>query len=86
MSLVSWIVFGFIAGTVAKMLHPGRDPGGCIVSILLGIGGAIVGGWIGTQLGWGRANEWSWRALALAVMGALALLIAFRVLFGKRKT
>ncbi|NIR46072.1 MAG: GlsB/YeaQ/YmgE family stress response membrane protein [Gemmatimonadetes bacterium] len=85
MNLVAWIIFGFIAGTIAKMLHPGRDPGGCIVTILLGVGGAMVGGWIGTRLGWGGVDEWSWRALGLAVMGSLAILIAFRILFGKRR-
>ena len=85
MGLVSWIIFGLIAGTIAKMLHPGRDPGGCLITALLGVGGAMLGGWIGTQIGWGQADEWSWRALGLAVMGALIILVAFRILFGKSR-
>jgi uncharacterized membrane protein YeaQ/YmgE (transglycosylase-associated protein family) len=83
MSFISWIIFGLIAGTVAKMLHPGRNPGGCLVTALLGIGGAMLGGWIGTQLGWGRVDEWSWRAMGLAVVGSFVILIAYRILFGK---
>jgi uncharacterized membrane protein YeaQ/YmgE (transglycosylase-associated protein family) len=83
--MIFWILFGLVAGTIARLLHPGRDPGGCVVTVLLGIGGAMLGGWIGTQLGWGRADEWSWRAMGLAVTGALIILIAFRVLFGKSK-
>ena len=85
MGLLSWILFGLIAGTLARWLHPGRDPSGCLVTVLLGICGAMVGGWVGTQLGWGRADEWSWRALGLAVMGSLLILICFRILFGKRR-
>jgi len=51
MGILSWIVLGLIAGLLAKLLLPGRDPGGFIITILLGIGGAFVGGWVGTQLG-----------------------------------
>ncbi len=85
MNLVSWILLGLIAGTLARVLHPGRDPGGCITTILLGIGGALVGGYIGTMLGWGRVSGFDLRSLALAVIGALILLIARRMLFGKSR-
>ena len=85
MNLVSWILLGLIAGTFARVLHPGRDPGGCIITILLGIGGALVGGYIGTMLGWGRVTGFDLRSLALAVIGALILLIARRMLFGKSR-
>ncbi|NIN72006.1 MAG: GlsB/YeaQ/YmgE family stress response membrane protein [Gemmatimonadetes bacterium] len=85
MGIVSWIIFGFIAGTIARFIHPGRDPGGCLVTILLGIGGALVGGYVGTSLGWGRVNGFDIRSLGLAVMGALILLIVYRMLFGKKK-
>ncbi len=85
MGILSWIILGFIAGTIARILHPGRDRGGCLLTILLGIGGALVGGYIGTMLGWGRVSGFDLRSLALAVLGALVLLIAFRVLFGKRR-
>ena len=85
MNLVSWILLGLVAGTLARVLHPGRDPGGCIITILLGIGGALVGGYIGTMLGWGRVTGFDLRSLALAVIGALILLIARRMLFGKSR-
>lgn len=85
MGIVSWIILGLVAGTIAKMLHPGRDPRGCLITILLGIGGALLGGYIGTMLGWGRVNDFSLRSMTLAVMGALVLLIARRTLFGRRR-
>lgn len=83
MGIISWIVFGLIAGTVAKMVHPGRDPGGCIMTSLLGIGGALLGGYIGTWLGWGKVSGFSLGSLAIAVLGSLIILIAYRMLFGK---
>jgi len=85
MGLLSWIIFGLIAGAIAKMVHPGRDPGGCLLTILLGVGGAAVGGYIGTYLGWGRVTGFDLRSMGLAVMGSLVLLISFRLLFGKSK-
>lgn len=83
MGFISWIVFGFIAGTIAKILHPGRDPGGCLITILLGIGGGLLGGFLGTMLGWGRVNGFDLRSLGLAVMGALVILILYRLVFGR---
>ncbi len=85
MGFFSWIVFGLIAGAIAKMLHPGRDPGGCLLTLLLGIGGAIVGGYIGTRVGWGQVSGFDLRSMGLAVMGALVLLISYRLLFGKSR-
>ena len=85
MGILSWIILGFVAGTIARIVHPGRDRGGCLLTILLGIGGALVGGYIGTMLGWGRVSGFDLRSLALAVLGALLLLIAYRVLFGRRR-
>ncbi len=85
MGIFSWIALGFIAGTVARILHPGRDPGGCLVTILLGIGGALLGGYIGTRLGWGQVNGFDLRSMGLAVGGALVILIAYRTVFGKRR-
>jgi uncharacterized membrane protein YeaQ/YmgE (transglycosylase-associated protein family) len=83
MGIVSWILFGLVAGVIAKMLHPGRDPGGCLMTTVLGIGGALVGGYIGTRVGWGRVTGFDLRSLALAVLGALLLLVVYRFLFGK---
>lgn len=83
MGVISWIIFGFIAGAIAKILHPGKDPGGCLMTILVGIGGGVVGGYIGTKMGWGRVSGFDLRSLGLAVLGALIILIAYRLLFGR---
>ncbi len=85
MGVFSWIVLGFIAGLIAKILHPGKDPGGCLITILLGIGGGVVGGYIGTRMGWGRVEGFDLRSLGLAVLGALVILIAYRLVFGRSR-
>jgi uncharacterized membrane protein YeaQ/YmgE (transglycosylase-associated protein family) len=78
-----WIVLGLVAGTLAKFLVPGRDPSGCIVTIALGIAGALIGGWIGTKLGWGTvsAGELDVRSIGLATLGAIVLLVLGRLVF-----
>src|SRR4051795_10311440 len=73
MGLLLWIVFGLIAGAVAKFLMPGRDPGGIIITILLGIGGAVLGGTIATAFGYGAMTGFDIRSLLVAVGGALIL-------------
>ena len=83
MGILLWIVFGLIAGVIAKFIMPGKDPGGIIVTILLGIAGAIVGGFIGTQMGYGTVNTFDIRSLAVAIGGALLLLVAFRFVVGR---
>ena len=79
---LSWILLGLIAGSLAKFIMPGRDPAGCIFTIALGIVGAIVGGLIGTQLGWGRvdAGELDLRSIAISTFGAMVLLALGRLL------
>jgi len=85
MSLLAWIILGLIAGLVAKALVPGRDPGGCIITILVGIAGALVGGWLSTLLGFGGlAGGLDLRNLVIAVLGAIVLLVLWRLLFGRR--
>lgn len=79
MGILSWIIFGLIAGLVARALHPGRDPGGWIITILLGIAGAVLGGWIGTALGWGDISGFNLRSFLLAIGGALLLLYLLRL-------
>ena len=76
-----WILLGLLAGTLAKFLMPGRDPSGCIVTIVLGIVGAFVGGWIGTRFGWGKvsAGAFDFRSVALATAGAMVLLLLGRL-------
>ncbi len=78
MGIVAWIVFGLIAGALAKFIMPGKDGGGCVTTTLLGIAGAFVGGYIGTLVGWGDLSGFDMRSMALAVCGALLLLFIFR--------
>lgn len=85
MGVISWIIFGFIAGAIAKILHPGRDPGGCLMTVLVGIGGGLIGGYIGTRMGWGQVSGFDFRSLGLAVLGALIILIAYRFVFGRSR-
>jgi uncharacterized membrane protein YeaQ/YmgE (transglycosylase-associated protein family) len=80
MGIFAWIVLGLIAGLLAKFIMPGRDPGGIVITILLGIGGAVVGGFIGTQLGFGDISGLDLRSLAIAVGGGVLLLFVYRVL------
>ncbi len=80
MGILSWIVFGLIAGVLAKLLMPGDDPGGCVITILLGIGGAIVGGFIGTFLGFGTVDGFDFRSFLIAVGGAVLLLAGYRMI------
>lgn len=79
MGIISWIIFGLIAGGIAKLLMPGRDPGGCIITILIGVAGAIVGGFIGTALGFGGVEGFDFRSFLLAIVGASLLLWLYRV-------
>ncbi|MCL4298873.1 MAG: GlsB/YeaQ/YmgE family stress response membrane protein [Anaerolineae bacterium] len=80
MGCLSWIVLGLIAGVLAKAIMPGRDPGGFIVTILLGIAGAIVGGFIGTLIGFGDISGFDIRSLIIAIVGAIVLLALYRVI------
>ncbi|HEY1082822.1 MAG TPA: GlsB/YeaQ/YmgE family stress response membrane protein [Prosthecobacter sp.] len=84
MGIFAWIFLGLLAGGIAKMLMPGKDPGGCLVTILLGVVGASVGGWIGTQLGWGSVQEFDMRGLGLAILGSLVLLLIYRMVAGRK--
>jgi uncharacterized membrane protein YeaQ/YmgE (transglycosylase-associated protein family) len=77
-----WILLGLLAGTLAKFLVPGRDPSGCIITVLLGMVGAFIGGVIGTWLGWGSVSQGSFdaRSIGLATLGAIVLLVAGRMI------
>jgi len=79
MGIISWIVMGLIVGTLAKFLMPGKDPKGCIVTILLGVGGAFVGGFIGSKLGWGTFTGFNLHSMLLAIGGAIVILILYRI-------
>ena len=78
MGIIMWIVLGLVVGALAKWIMPGKDPGGLIITILLGIAGAVVGGWIGTFIGFGKVSGFDFRSLVIAVGGAVLLLFAYR--------
>jgi uncharacterized membrane protein YeaQ/YmgE (transglycosylase-associated protein family) len=83
MSVLAWIVLGFFAGLIARWVMPGRQPGGFIVTTVIGIVGAAIGGWIGTQLGWGSLSGFDIRSLCMAVVGAIVLLLVLSAIRGK---
>lgn len=74
MGILTWIIFGLIAGAIAKFIMPGNQGMGWLMTIILGIVGAFVGGWIGSMLGWGDVNAFDFRSMLLAVVGALVIL------------
>ena len=78
MGFISWIILGLIAGILAKYIMPGKDGGGLVVTSLLGIAGAFVGGWLGSFVGIGTTGEFSFASLITAVVGALVLLFVYR--------
>ena len=78
MGIVTWIILGLVAGILAKWIMPGRDGGGCVITVLLGVAGAFVGGWIGTFLGFGPATGFNLGSIFTAVVGALVLLAIYR--------
>jgi uncharacterized membrane protein YeaQ/YmgE (transglycosylase-associated protein family) len=80
---ITWILIGLVAGAIAKLIMPGKDPGGCIVTILLGIGGAVIAGFLGQQLGWYRQGEGA--GFIAAIVGALILLGIYRLVSGMRR-
>lgn len=82
MGILSWILFGLVIGIIAKLLMPGRDPGGFIVTILLGIAGALLGGFIGRTMGFYGQNESAGWLMSIA--GAVILLALYRLLVRRR--
>lgn len=82
MHIIGVIVIGFLAGLVAKLLMPGRDPGGFIVTILLGIAGAFVATYLGQAVGWYRADEGA--GFIGAIVGAVVILAIYRAIAGRR--
>jgi uncharacterized membrane protein YeaQ/YmgE (transglycosylase-associated protein family) len=80
--ILAWIVIGAVAGVIAKALMPGRDPGGCIVTILLGVAGAALAGFLGNQLGWYEQGEGA--GFLAAIVGAILILLVYRLVAGRR--
>ena len=80
MGILSWIIMGLIVGVLAKWIMPGKDPGGIIVTICIGVAGAFLGGFIGTFLGIGDVSGFNLISFILAIGGAILLLILYRVI------
>lgn len=78
MGIIAWIIFGLIVGIIAKFLMPGRDPGGFVITTLLGIAGALLGGFLGRSLGWYGPQDGA--GFIMAVLGAIVLLVVYRLL------
>ena len=83
MGLLSWILLGLIVGALAKWIMPGDDPGGFVLTTLLGVAGAFLGGWLGSLVGIGTFTGFNLGSLALAVVGAILILGAYRRLWGR---
>ena len=79
MGFISWIVLGLIVGILAKWIMPGKDPGGFIVTVVLGVAGAMIGGFVGAKLGLGTVTGFNLISLGLATGGALLLLFIYRL-------
>jgi uncharacterized membrane protein YeaQ/YmgE (transglycosylase-associated protein family) len=82
--ILGWIIFGLIVGAIAKLLMPGRDPGGFIVTMLLGIVGAILGGYVGRALGMYGPNDSA--GIFMSILGAVVVLFVYRLAAGRKRT
>src|SRR5690606_6950746 len=82
--LLTWIILGAIAGAIAKWIMPGEDPGGIIVTILLGIAGALIGGFIASAIGLGGVEGLTFGSIIIAILGAVLLLFLYRLVTGSR--
>jgi uncharacterized membrane protein YeaQ/YmgE (transglycosylase-associated protein family) len=83
--VLSWILFGLIAGAIGKFIMPGKDPGGCIGTIIIGILGALIGGFIGTELlDFGTVTGFNVRSFGIAILGAIILLSIYRLLLARQ--
>ncbi|WP_336967936.1 GlsB/YeaQ/YmgE family stress response membrane protein [Sphingobium aromaticiconvertens] len=81
MEILGWIVIGLLAGSIAKLIMPGRDPGGCVITMLLGIAGALLAGYVGRLAGLYRADEQA--GFITATLGAVAILVGYRFFIKK---
>lgn len=80
--VIGWIIFGLIVGIVAKLLMPGRDPGGFVVTSIIGIVGAVLAGWIGRAVGWYGPNDSA--GFLMSVVGAVVLLAIYHAVVRRR--
>jgi uncharacterized membrane protein YeaQ/YmgE (transglycosylase-associated protein family) len=85
MGVLSWIVFGLIAGALAKLIMPGKDPGGCLVTMVIGILGALLGGFLGTEVfDFGEVTGFDVRSLLIAILGSIIILLIYRLVVRRR--
>jgi uncharacterized membrane protein YeaQ/YmgE (transglycosylase-associated protein family) len=84
MGIITTLIVGLIVGALAKLVMPGKDPGGFIITILLGVAGAFVGGWIGQALGFYEAGEGP--GIIVSIIGAVILLAIYRAVIGRRRS
>ncbi|HEX2624742.1 MAG TPA: GlsB/YeaQ/YmgE family stress response membrane protein [Sphingomicrobium sp.] len=80
--IIAWIIIGLLAGAIAKLVMPGKDPGGCIVTIILGVAGAVLAGFIGKSVGW--YNEGEAAGFIAAIVGAILILLIYRLILRRR--
>jgi len=79
MGFLSWIFLGLIAGALAKFIMPGKDPGGFLITIVIGIVGGILGGFLGSLIGLGKIESFDLGGIVIATIGAIILLIVYRL-------
>lgn len=80
MGIIAWVIFGLIAGVIAKWIMPGKDSSGLFITIVLGIIGAVVGGWISTLFGFGKVDGFNLGSFAIAILGSVVVLWLYRKL------
>ncbi len=80
--ILGWVVIGLLAGGLAKLLMPGKDPGGCIITILLGVAGALLAGFLGRAVGWYGPGDGA--GFIAAVIGAFVILFLYRLVLRRR--
>jgi uncharacterized membrane protein YeaQ/YmgE (transglycosylase-associated protein family) len=80
--VLGWMLFGLIVGAIAKLLMPGRDPGGILVTMAIGIVGALMGGWLGRAVGWYGPNDGA--GFFMSLLGSILLLWIYRMIVARR--
>ena len=84
MNVLAWILFGLLAGGLAKFIMPGKDPGGCLITCAIGLIGALIGGFVTRLFGFGPVSGFNVHSLAVAILGSVVLLVLFRVIVSRK--